>query len=174
MLLRRWLAWGLLTIIVGLMVFDSSALAGRRSARRIPRPVPVQESEPSAPAATVAVRPPMPTIDPRQAMADILSLRQAQGSGDAVADEAFADALQKLVAEKHGTTVAPLIEASPRNRIEPLVDTAATQAVETLRAAARHFDRRADELESEKQYEAADSARQTAAELRGEARRLDP
>lgn len=181
----RWIIGGLALAL--LMTMGGNADARRRFARRAraARPVaaaPAPRATAALPAAETPVAKnadvsdgPAVRIDPRQAMADILALRAAQGGSDATGDAEFADALQRLIAEKHGE----VLEIPGLAPVESHLPAAAPalpsfESVLMLRAAAVHFDARAAELEAQKAYQEADAARATAAALRAEARRLDP
>jgi hypothetical protein len=122
------------------------------------------------PALPLATTP--PKIDPDQAMLDILSLRAAQeDSLDPEADAEFADALRRVIAEKHGEPTllpAAAIEAVSKTQKSP----PPAGSAEALRIASEHFEAQAAELEARQAYEEADAARQTAATLRMEARKL--
>lgn len=157
-----------------LFIVADDALAARRFFRRgrnlsavSPKPTIAAVKQPLVEKPALAA-PPSIRIDPAQAMADILALRAAQ-TGAAVTDDGeFTSALQRLIAEKHGETVAPLEQ--------PPVATGAvdTDALAALRNSLLHFEQRAAELEAAKAYAEADAARATAAGLRQEIRRLDP
>lgn len=162
---------------VGTAMPSENALAlGRRRAAR--KPVPAASASVPTPAVVVAAVPEEPAlpatdirIDPRQALADIMALRQAQGMSG---DTEFAGALQRLISEKHGAAPVASTEA-PITPIEAdAPPTADSDTVSALRASARHFDDRANAFEAARAYAEADAARQTANTLRHEARRLDP
>ncbi len=170
--------------VVGLVVVAFALSAGETvvHARRriVRRPVSVAAVPKPAPAASAVIEPvvdvpaPAPSelqIDPRQALADIMALRQAQGMG---ADAEFSGALQRLISEKHGPApTAPAVDPiTPIEASTPPLP--AQETVDALRASAQHFDERASAFESQKAYAEADAARQTASDLRMEARRLDP
>jgi hypothetical protein len=109
-------------------------------------------------------------IDPHQAMADLLAVRRSLGGDSPVSDADFAAALQDVIEEREGVTVA-LPRALQPAAVAPPV---AAGNVAALRQSAAHFEARAAELEAARDYDEADTARATAAALRQEARRLDP
>lgn len=146
----------------------------RRVAAKRPADV-AQPATASSPAAKEQLPPSSatPRIDPQQALADIMALRQAQGLADPETDREFAGALQRLIQEKHGQGTVMIEPVAPI--VRPKLETSAGSAVvDHLRQSAAHFDGVANDLESRKAYAEADAARHTAEALRREARRLDP
>jgi hypothetical protein len=166
-------AWIVACLALLVAVLPNVLLAKRRFARRT---TPVR-TQPVTASVTVpqASQQPQPTplqlkIDPHQAFADILRLRSEIGvQGDAVGDAGFEEALREIIAKEHGA-LEPVTPAAAALSAAPL----RTSPVDALRQSAEHFDERAAELEAGKDYIAADAARDVAASLRREARRLDP
>ncbi len=181
MQVQRWLlsaAWlGLVpAILVGShLVVGRGASAGadivektgRESATVVESPLLLQDS-PALPLTSATP----PKIDPDQAMLDILSLRAGQSDVvDPAADAEFADALRRVIAEKQGEpTLLPTaaIEAVSQSQESP----PPAGSVQALRLAGEHFEAQAAELEAREAYTEADAARQTAAALRLEVRKL--
>ena len=166
--MKRRKTWILVLVCLALVLGPTALFARRRIARRTQPTTPVTITWP-APAPTASTPPPAPPfkIDPEQAMTDILRLRNSEGFGsDEAGDAAFENALREIIAKEHGVEPATVQTELPAQNI--------ASPVEALRHSAKHFDDRAAELEAAKDYAAADSARATAAELRREARRLDP
>lgn len=178
MQVQRWLlsaAWlGLVpAILVGSHLVagrgtsaDATEKASHQPDMVAEAPLLLQES-PALPLASAT-----PRIDPDQAMLDILSLRAGQSDViDPEADAEFADALRRVIAEKQGEpTLLPTaaIEAVSKAQNGP----PSAGSVQALRLAGEHFETQAAELEARQAYTEADAARQTAAALRQEVRRL--
>lgn len=178
MQVQRWLLSAAWLGLVPAILVGSHLVAGRGSsaadvvatdselAKVAEAPLLLQES-PALPLASAT-----PRIDPDQAMLDILSLRAGQSDVvDPEADAEFADALRRVIAEKHGEpTLLPTaaVEAVSKAQNSPPSD----GSVEALRSASEHFEAQAAELEARQAYTEADAARQTAAALRQEVRRL--
>jgi hypothetical protein len=163
--------WIVVCLLLVLGLLPGVLFAKRRFSRRT---TPVRTEPVAAPAATPAVAP-LPTaapfkIDPNQALSDILRLRSELGvEGDPAGDAGFEQALREIIAKEHGE----LEPAVPAASVLPAAR-ADRSAVDALRQSAKHFEERAAELEAVKDYAAADAAREVAASLRREARRLDP
>lgn len=177
-MLLRWCCIALVAVIALSSSHEATACARRQTVRRgnaqrsadVTRPATA-----SSPAAQEQLPPPSatPRIDPQQALADIMALRQAQGLADPETDSEFAGALQRLIHEKHGQGTVTIEPVAPivRSKLETDADSA---VVDHLRQSAAHFDSVANDLERRKVYAEADAARHTAEALRREARRLDP
>lgn len=178
MQVQRWLLSAAWLGLVPAILIGAHLVAGRSSSAEKAQanselvtmdqsPLLLQES-PALPLASAAP----PKIDPDQAMLDILSLRAGQTDViDPVAEAEFADALRRVIAEKHGEPTllpAAALEAVAKTQENPPSE----DSVRALRAAGEHFEAQAAEFEARQAYTEADAARQTAAALRLEVRRL--